>query len=131
MAAFLLLVAERTYREIVRTRPLLTDVLKCNGNVNSNTDRRRRRMLPTTKDDRTWAMLCHIAGLAGYVIPLGNIFGPLIIWMIKKDQSWFVNDQGKEALNFQISLTIYLIVACLAILIIIGIFLIPVIATQA
>jgi len=85
-------------------------------------------MLPTTKDDRTWAMLCHIAGLAGYVIPLGNIFGPLIIWMIKKDQSWFVNDQGKEALNFQISLTIYLIVACLAILIIIGIFIIPVIA---
>jgi uncharacterized Tic20 family protein len=48
--------------------------------------------------------------------------------MIKKDQSWFVNDQGKEALNFQISLTIYLIVACLAILIIIGIFIIPVIA---
>jgi uncharacterized Tic20 family protein len=34
-------------------------------------------MLPTTKDDRTWAMLCHIAGLAGYVIPLGNIFGTI------------------------------------------------------
>ena len=85
-------------------------------------------MLPTTKDDRTWAMLCHIAGLAGYIIPLGNIFGPMILWMIKKDQSWFVNDQGKEALNFQISFTIYILIACLAILIIIGIFLIPVIA---
>lgn len=85
-------------------------------------------MLPTTKDDRTWAMLCHLAGLAGYVIPLGNIFGPLIIWMIKKDQSWFVDDQGKEALNFQISLTIYIIIAIISILILVGIVLIPVVA---
>jgi len=60
-------------------------------------------MQPTTKDDRTWAMLCHLSGLAGYVVPFGNIFGPLIIWLIKRDQSWFVDDQGKEALNFQIS----------------------------
>lgn len=85
-------------------------------------------MLPTTKDDRTWAMLCHLSGLAGYVIPLGNIFGPLIVWMIKKDQSWFVDDQGKEALNFQISLTIYLVVAIIAIFVLIGIVLIPIIA---
>ncbi|MEP7271619.1 MAG: DUF4870 domain-containing protein [Acidobacteriota bacterium] len=85
-------------------------------------------MLPTTKDDRTWALLCHLAGLAGYVIPLGNIFGPLIIWMIKRDQSWFVDDQGKEALNFQISLTIYLIIAIISILIIVGIVLVPVVA---
>jgi uncharacterized Tic20 family protein len=85
-------------------------------------------MLPTTKDDRTWAMLCHIAGLAGFIIPLGGIFGPLIVWMIKKDQSWFVDDQGKEATNFQISLAIYVIVSCILILVLVGIVLLPLIA---
>ena len=85
-------------------------------------------MLPTTKDDRTWAMLCHLSGLAGYVIPFGNIFGPLIIWLIKRDQSWFVDDQGKEALNFQISWAIYMIVSLVAILVLVGIVLVGIVA---
>ena len=85
-------------------------------------------MLPTTKDDRTWAMLCHLSGLAGYVIPFGNILGPLIIWLIKRDQSWFVDDQGKEALNFQISWAIYMIVSLVAILVLVGIVLVAIVA---
>ena len=85
-------------------------------------------MLPTTKDDRTWAMLCHLSGLAGYVIPFGNILGPLIIWLIKRDQSWFVDDQGKEALNFQISWAIYMIVSLIAILVLVGIVLVGIVA---
>ena len=85
-------------------------------------------MLPTTRDDRTWAMLCHVSGLAGYVIPFGNIFAPLIIWLIKRDQSWFVDDQGKEALNFQISWTIYMIVSAIAILVLVGIVLLGIVA---
>ena len=85
-------------------------------------------MPPTTKDDRTWAMLCHLSGLAGYVVPFGNIFGPLIIWLIKRDQSWFVDDQGKEALNFQISWAIYMIVSIIAILVLVGIVLVGIVA---
>jgi uncharacterized protein len=85
-------------------------------------------MQPTTKDDRTWAMLCHLSGLAGYVVPFGNIFGPLIIWLIKRDQSWFVDDQGKEALNFQISWAIYMIVSLIAILVLVGIVLVGIVA---
>lgn len=50
-----------------------------------------------TSDDKTMALLAHLLA-----IPAG-IFGPLIIWLIKKDQSAFVNDQGKEALNFQLT----------------------------
>jgi len=73
--------------------------------------------------ERTWGMLSHLAALAGFIIPLGNIIGPLVIWLIKKDESPFVDDQGKESLNFQISITIYCIVAALLILIVIGIFL--------
>jgi hypothetical protein len=73
--------------------------------------------------ERTWGMLCHLSALAGFIIPFGNIIGPLLIWLIKKDESSFVDDQGKEALNFQISITIYCLVAAMLILIIIGIFL--------
>ncbi|MFB0565446.1 MAG: DUF4870 domain-containing protein [Candidatus Aminicenantaceae bacterium] len=72
--------------------------------------------------ERTWGMLAHIAALAGFIVPFGNIIGPLVIWLIKKDESPFVDDQGKESLNFQISITIYCIVAALLIIIVLGIF---------
>ena len=76
------------------------------------------------EDYRTWGMLCHLTGLSGYIgIPFGHILGPLIIWLIKKDESPFVDDQGRESLNFQISMTIYIIVSSILILVIIGVFL--------
>jgi uncharacterized Tic20 family protein len=77
----------------------------------------------TEAQERSWGMFCHLAALAGYIIPFGNIIGPLIIWLIKRDESEFVADQGKESLNFQISITIYAIIAGLLILIVIGVFL--------
>jgi len=50
-----------------------------------------------SKDARTWAMFCHLVGLAGIVIPVvGNIVGPLVIWQIKKDEYPFVDEQGKS-----------------------------------
>ncbi|GAB6283234.1 MAG: DUF4870 domain-containing protein [Ignavibacterium sp.] len=76
-----------------------------------------------SKDDRTWGMISHISALLGYVIPLGNIIAPLIIWLSKKEQSNFIEDQSKEALNFQISIVIYAIIAGILSLILIGIFL--------
>jgi uncharacterized Tic20 family protein len=75
----------------------------------------------STKDERTWAMLCHLSTLAGFVIPFGNIVGPLVVWSIKKDEFPLVEDQGKEALNFQISMTIYIIASVILILLLIGI----------
>jgi len=65
----------------------------------------------TEDQARGWAMLCHIGTLPALIIPAGNIIVPLVLWMVKKDESDFVDDQGKESLNFQISLTIYLILA--------------------
>lgn len=59
-------------------------------------------------EERNWAMGCHLAALSGFIgIPAGNIIGPLIVWLIKKDQSAYINDQGKESVNFHISLWIY------------------------
>ncbi len=58
--------------------------------------------------DRNWAMGCHLAALTVYVgIPFGNILGPLIIWLLKKDQYPLVDEHGKQSLNFQISIIVY------------------------
>jgi uncharacterized Tic20 family protein len=60
-------------------------------------------------DARQWAMFCHLAALAQFVLPsFGNVIGPLVIWLVKKDQHPFIDDQGKEALNFQISMSLYM-----------------------
>jgi uncharacterized Tic20 family protein len=79
----------------------------------------------TNPEARTWGMFAHLSSLAGLVVPFGNFLGPLIVWLMKKDQQPFVNDQGKESLNFQITVSIALIAAALTICIGIGIFLVP------
>lgn len=62
-----------------------------------------------TQDDRRWAMLCHLAALAGLFVPLAlNIVGPLVVWLFKREESAFVDDQGKEAINFNITASIVL-----------------------
>ncbi len=77
-----------------------------------------------TQDDKTFGMLVHLAALVQLVVPtFGNIIGPLVIWLIKKDQSAWVDRQGKEALNFQISIAIYTVASIILIPIIIGIIL--------
>lgn len=74
-----------------------------------------------SKDERTWALFCHIGALAGFVFPFGNIIAPLVIWLIKKEELPLVDDQGKESLNFQISLTIYMVAAGILSIVLIGI----------
>ena len=66
-------------------------------------------------------MLCHLSALVGYLIPLGNIIGPLLIWQIKKKEMPAIDAHGKEALNFQISLVIYFLVAAVLTFVLIGI----------
>ncbi|MCK9554724.1 DUF4870 domain-containing protein [bacterium] len=74
-------------------------------------------------------MFCHLSALSCYIgIPFGNIIGPLVIWLIKKDEMPFVSEQGKEALNFQISMTIYAIVSFFLIFAVVGFFLLFAIA---
>jgi hypothetical protein len=68
---------------------------------------------PTT-DDKNMATIAHILGI------FTSFLGPLIIWMIKKEQSPFVDDQGKEALNFQLTLLIGYLISAVATIICIG-----------
>jgi uncharacterized Tic20 family protein len=84
------------------------------------------KQAPTKKnkgDENMWAMFCHLGALLGLIIPLGNIIVPFIIWMIYRDQYPLVMEQGKESLNFQISVTIYAICFAILIFIAIGVFL--------
>lgn len=76
-----------------------------------------------SETERNWAMAAHLSALAGFVIPFGSIIGPLVIWLVKKDDLPLVNSQGKEALNFQITVAIGALICLVLFLIIIGIFL--------
>lgn len=85
----------------------------------------------TDKDARMWGMFCHLAGLA-FLVPVvlgvGAVIGPLIVWIIKKEQFPFVDEQGKEAINFQLTMLIYGIVSLVLFLACIGFILLPAVA---
>lgn len=75
-----------------------------------------------TPEERNWAVLCHLSALLGFVIwGLGIVLGPLIVWLIRKDTMPFVNDQGREALNFQITVLLAGIVCSALVFVLIGI----------
>ena len=78
------------------------------------------------KDARTWSMLAHLSALSGFIIPFGNILGPLIIWQMKKDMP-MVELHGKEALNFQITVTIAMVVCIILSFVLIGLLLMPIV----
>ena len=64
-----------------------------------------------SNEERSWAMLCHMLALAGLVFPIVlNVAVPLIMWQMKKNESAFVDDQGREAVNFQITVSLVLVV---------------------
>ncbi|MCF8243066.1 MAG: DUF4870 domain-containing protein [Melioribacteraceae bacterium] len=79
------------------------------------------RNIELNREERMWGMLCHISAFAFFIFPFGHIIGPLVIWLIKREQFPFVDDQGKEVLNFQISITIYSTVALIFSFVLIGI----------
>lgn len=76
-----------------------------------------------TQDDRTWGMLAHLTAFSGFLIPLGSVIAPLIVWLVKRDQSQFVADQGREALNFNISVLLAGVVCGVLVWVFIGILL--------
>ena len=76
---------------------------------------------PISQEERSWALAAHLSALVGSVILFGNIVAPLVIWLVQKDKMPFVDDQAKEALNFQISVTIYILACVPLMLILIGI----------
>lgn len=64
-----------------------------------------------SKEERNWAMLCHLSVfVALFWLHIGAILGPLVVWLSKRAEFELVDDQGKESLNFQISILLYTII---------------------
>jgi uncharacterized Tic20 family protein len=59
-----------------------------------------------TQDERTWGMAAHLAALAGFIVPFGNIIGPLVVWLLRREHSAFVAAHAKEAMNFNITVAL-------------------------
>jgi uncharacterized Tic20 family protein len=73
-------------------------------------------------NNNTWAMACHLLGLAGYFgNGIGSIVAPLILWLVKKDELPIVDRHGKEALNFNISVTLYALALVLIMFVTLGV----------
>lgn len=79
-----------------------------------------------SKDAKQWAMLTHLAAFAAFLIPFGNIIGPLVVWQLKKDLGPFVEENGKEAVNFQITIAIVALVCTMLMFALVGFLLLPV-----
>ena len=75
-----------------------------------------------------WAMICHLGGLATYIgLPLGNILVPLVIWFVKRNSDPAVEENGREAVNFNLTYTLYGILAGFMCFVLIGWVLLPIV----
>jgi len=75
----------------------------------------------TTPEVRRWAMLCHLLALSGLLANgIGFLLGPLVMWLVKREEHPFIDDQGKEAVNFQLTMFLALLVSLPLCLILIG-----------
>lgn len=83
---------------------------------------------PSSKDDSTLGVVCHLLSLAGFAVPFGHILGPLILWVVKRSDSPYLDAVGKEVVNFNISWSIYMLIAAFSILAVVGLLLLPLVA---
>jgi uncharacterized Tic20 family protein len=63
-----------------------------------------------TNHHRNLATFIHLSTFSRFLIPLGNFIGPIILWSINKDKSEFVDQHGKQAINFQMSVLLYALI---------------------
>ncbi|HEX5743818.1 MAG TPA: DUF4870 domain-containing protein [Flavobacteriaceae bacterium] len=68
----------------------------------------------TTNNEKNSSFLIHLSAFSGYFLPLGSVLVPLIIWNLKKEESEFIDQHGKEAVNFNLSFLLYYLVLFMA-----------------
>lgn len=85
-----------------------------------------QQLLPTPSPEvRQWAMFCHLSAFLGVWFPFGHLLGPLIVWQLKRETDPYIDAQGKEALNFQITVALVSGICYLLMLVLIGFALLP------
>lgn len=70
--------------------------------------------------ERNWALFAHLSSFAGCLIPFGNIIAPLVMWQMKKETMPFGSEQAKECLNFQITISIFMVISVVLMLVLVG-----------
>lgn len=73
---------------------------------------------------RNWAVGIHLSGLSGYVLPMGGLVVPLILWVVKRKDHPFIDQHGREAVNFRLSYLLYYCIAFILVFVLIGFFMI-------
>ena len=84
-----------------------------------------------SKEEQNWAMICHLVALAGFIIPFGNVIGPLVVWLIKRGEMPLVDRHGKESLNFQITVAIAALVSMALMVVLVGFVLLAIVGIGA
>lgn len=84
-----------------------------------------------TPEESNWGMFAHLSALVGFLIPFGSVVAPLLIWLIKGKESAYVGEQAKESLNFQITVLIGFVICFVLSFVLIGFFLMAILAIAA
>lgn len=77
--------------------------------------------LAPEREERQWAMLCHVSAMLMYVTAIGGLVAPFVIWLLKREEMPFVADQGKETINFQITILLALALSVVLMLVFVGV----------
>ena len=91
-------------------------------------DNQKVEIIVADKEQRTWAMFCHLSALAGFLFPFGSVIGPLIVWLVKKEEMPLVAEHGRKSLNFQLTMMIAYIVCFMLMFVVVGVILLPLVA---
>lgn len=82
---------------------------------------------PISHDEKTMATLAHLGAFFGFVAPgMGNILVPFLIWVLKKEESEYISEHAKEALNFQITMSICFLIGAVSLIMLIGFIALPI-----
>lgn len=76
-----------------------------------------------SSDINTWSMFIHLSQLCGFVIPVAGLVVPIVLWQIKKNESWIIDRHGRIVANWMISALIYALICVVLYFVIIGVFL--------
>ncbi len=93
----------------------------CSANLAAGGTGQASRVGPADQQVRNIAAAAHLSTFAGFIVPLGSVIGPLAIWLTRRDRDPFIDQAGREALNFGITIAIYGAVLLVAALMLVGI----------
>jgi uncharacterized Tic20 family protein len=93
----------------------------CGANLGADDANPPARIRAVDESVRTTAAAAHLSTFAGLIVPFGSVIGPLAVWLTRRDRDPFIDEAGREALNFGITIAIYGAVLVVAALMLVGI----------